>query len=171
MNKKPLQIEKLSACYRIRRLYREDIPMLLQLCKGNPLYYFHRKEEASEALIIQDMTELPPDKTYDDKYFFGFFEGDALIAAMDLIDGYPDAKTAYIGWFMMDKSRQGKGIGTEIISGVLSALKAQGFCRARLGFIKGNPESKAFWIKNQFAYAGYEVEADGYTIVAMERPL
>lgn len=43
------------------------------------------------------LVSLPPKVKIDDKYFVGYFESDKLIAVMDLIDGYPDKKTALLG--------------------------------------------------------------------------
>ena len=50
-------------------------------------------------------------------------------------------------------------------------LKAQGFRSVRLGRVKGNPESEAFWVKNQFTPTGIETDGGGYTIVVMQREL
>ncbi len=35
------------------------------------------------------MTALPPGKAMEDKWFVGFYDGDCLIAVMDLILNYP----------------------------------------------------------------------------------
>ena len=45
-----------------------------------------------------------------DKYFFGFFEREELVAVMDLVDGYPAQRTSYIGFFMMNPDYQGKHV-------------------------------------------------------------
>ena len=65
--------------------------------------------------VREDMEALPPGKTYEDKYFLGYYDGKRLIAIMDLIDGYPDDSTLYIGLSMTNMTIQGKGIGTSII--------------------------------------------------------
>ncbi len=61
------------------------------------------------------MTELPPGKTVEDKFYVGYFDADKLIAVMDLIIGYPEADTAYVGFFMTDTSVQNKGFGSCIV--------------------------------------------------------
>lgn len=50
-------------------------------------------------------------KTMADKFYIGFFDGAALVAVVDMILAYPNETTGYIGFFMVDKSRQGQGIG------------------------------------------------------------
>ena len=44
-----------------------------------------------------------------------------------------DADTAFIGFFMMNKSLQGRGVGTALVSEVLAYLTALGFAAVRLG--------------------------------------
>lgn len=63
------------------------------------------------------------------------------------------------------------GIGTSIITEVCLYLKKIGFTYVRLGYIKGNPQSEAFWIKNHFIKTGDEVQTDDYAIVVMQRTL
>ena len=40
---------------------------------------------ATAQSIVDDMNALPPRTTYDDKYYIGYFEGEKLVAVMDLI--------------------------------------------------------------------------------------
>ena len=71
-------------------------------------------------------------------------------AVMDLIDGYPDEESTFLGFFMMKKELQGTGNGSRIISGVMAYLKELGFVRCQLGIDKDNPQSNHFWRKNGF---------------------
>ena len=90
---------------------------------------------------------------------------------MDLILNYPNQETAFIGFFMMNKDFQGKGIGTEFFSVCSLRLKEEGYDYIRLGFAKGNQQSESFWLKNGFARTGVEVMQECYTIVVMEKAL
>ena len=117
------------------------------------------------------MTALPPGKTMEDKYYLGFYEGDGLIAVMDLILGFPKAETAFVGFFMMNKVYQGKGIGTALMEEMYAYLKDSGFQFVRLGFAKGNPQSEHFWMKNGFERTGVEVQNEGYVVVVLEKEL
>ena len=56
----------------------------------------------------------------------------------------------WIGLFMIDIKYQNKGIGSHIIGEVTEQLKLCGYLKVRLGVDKGNPQSFAFWTKNQF---------------------
>lgn len=53
------------------------------------------------------MEALPPNKSYDDKYYIGFFENDSLVASMDLVLGYPTEEITFIGFFMTNVQIKG----------------------------------------------------------------
>ena len=166
-----MELNRLSIKYRVKRIEKTDIPEVYMLCKSNPLYYEYCPPEVSIDSVKEELTALPKGKTLEDKYYLGFYENEILIAVMDLISKYPNEETAFIGFFMIDQQVQGKAIGTSIISEVCQYLKRIGFSYARLGYVKGNPQSEAFWIKNLFQKTGDEVQAEGYIIVVMQRTL
>lgn len=155
----------------VKQFTEEDIPDIYVLCKGNPTYYRYMKMEPTPENLRESMTALPRGMTMEDKLFAGFYQDGCLIALLDLIIGYPDSDTAFIGWFMMSKAQQGAGIGSAIVKDILDCLKKEGFSYVRLGYIKGNPESEGFWKKNGFLPAGVESKTDDYTIVVMKRRL
>ena len=167
-----LSISELSARYTVRRLTEADIPAILNVMEGNPLFYRYCGAGAapSAALIRQDMTALPPGKTMPDKYYLGFFQGDRLAAVMDLIDGYPTPDIAFIGFFMTNSALQGQGEGTRIISELSAALHRSGFSAIQLGIDKGHPQSTHFWKKNGFAVLR-EIPQNGGIILLAQRPL
>ena len=121
--------------------------------------------------IIEDMEALPPKKGCEDKHYIGFFREDTLVAVMDLIEHYPQQGTALLGFFAMNANLHGQGIGTDIISDSVAYLAQVGFQKVRLGIDKGNPQSKAFWLKNGFAFIGEEYESDDSTILVLERTI
>lgn len=140
----------LSKIYKVRRLTKSDINIILEVCSKNNIFYQYHPPMATRESIIEDMNALPPQKELKDKFYVGFFEEEKLIAIMDLILDFPKEKTAYIGFFMMRVEYQGKGIGTEIIMQALEYLKEVGYQKAELAIDKGNPQSERFWTKLQF---------------------
>ena len=86
---------------------------------------------------------------------------------MDLIDGYPDPKIAYIGFFMMDIRFQGRQLGSALIREVKDYLKRAGFSAVRLAIDKANPQSNHFWKKNGFEVIR-EVPRDEWTVLEAE---
>ena len=161
----------LAPGYAVRPLTEADIPAMLALCAGNPLFYQHCPPPPTAEGLAGDLAALPPGKAPADKHFLGFWREGRLAAVLDLIDGYPAADTAWIGLFMTARETQGKGEGTALIGCLLRRLRERGYARAGLAYAKGNPQSAAFWQKNGFAPTGREKDAGGYTAVVMERRL
>lgn len=69
----------------------------------------------------------------------------------------PVEKIAFIGFFMTDAEHQNQGVGSKIIREVCCQLKSLGCKKVRLGVDKGNPQSYAFWVKNQFSVINEDV--------------
>lgn len=65
------------------------------------------------------------------------------MAVMDFVYAYPDEETVFIGLFMVDQAYQRKGIGSHIVTEAL-AYFAKNFRKARLAYVKGNPQSQHF---------------------------
>ena len=164
-------IQSLSAQYNVRKLDESDANEVLELMKKNPLFFQHCPPMATRQSILEDMKALPPRTTYEDKFYVGYFLDGKLVAVMDLILKYPNENTAFIGFFMMNKDFQGKGIGTEIIEKCETFLRGNGYLYIRLGFAKGNPQSEAFWLKNGFRRTGVEDVQERYTVVVMEKDI
>lgn len=93
------------------------------------------------------------------------------MAIMDLVVGYPDQKTVFIGLLMVDKACQRKGIGSAILAEDSQALAALGFERLHLGWIEGNQEAGAFWQHNQFQVKGETTNGAGLPTVTAVRSL
>ena len=145
-----MEVELLSKTYAVRRILEKDIEDVYQLCSGNPMYYEYCPPFVTKEKIREDMFMLPPGKTAADKYFVGFYQDEKLIAVMDLIDGYPEKSIAFIGFFMTEKSIQHEGVGTAIVEEVCDYLTELHYASVRLAWVKGNPQSEHFWIKNGF---------------------
>ena len=165
-----IDISKLSKRYSVRILEEADIEMLVEICKQNTVFYEYTEARPTKENILDDMKATPSGITMDDKYYFGFFDDRELIAIMDLIDGYPKAEIAYIGFFMMNPQYQGKQIGTAIIDEVIDYLLSTGKTLVRLAIDKGNPQSTHFWKKNGFDVLS-EADVNGWTKLVAERKL
>ena len=154
--------------YQVRYLESADIPVVLKLMQGNPQYYRYCGGDAvpTEQGIRRDMAITPPNVAQEDKYYVGFFQNGTLTAVMDLIDGYPDSATAFIGFFMMRGDCQGAGEGSRIVSCLWEALKAAGCQRVRLGIDEGNPQSTHFWTKNGFQVVRRVPQKKGVVLLA-----
>ncbi len=157
--------------YEVRNLRETDVEDIYKLCLGNELYYKYCPPPVTEESILADMNALPPNKSKEDKHYIGFYDKDKLIAVIDLIDGFPDDKTAFIGFFMTDTSVQNNGVGSRIITELCEDLYSRDFSFVRLGWVKGNPQAEHFWKKNGFAETGETSETEEYKVVLAQRKL
>lgn len=78
---------------------------------------------------------------------------------------------AYIGWFMVNKDMQGKGVGSILIDKIMWMLKGIGFKNVMLGCIKDNAEAYGFWTEKGFEKIGKETDTGDYIILSMSKQL
>ena len=161
----------LSRSYSVRQLTVADYPAVYSLCSANPLFYEHCPPFISEEQFRADLLALPPRTTVQDKHYLGVFEGMRLCAILDLITDYPGTEIDFWGFFMLEKTRQGQGRGTALVSELCSALSGMGFRAVRLGWVRGNPQAEHFWKKNAFVPTGVTYDTNGYTVVVARREL
>lgn len=166
-----LPIAELAGEYAVRELTAADVPEMLRVARSNPLFYRYMRPDPTEENLAADLVALPPRRTLADKHFFGWFDGDRLVAMMDLIWHHPKPDMAFIGWFILDSTVQGRGLGRQLVSDVLAMLKRQGVTEVRLGRIEGNPQSGHFWHVCGFAENGLGYDTDGYHVVVMAKRL
>jgi len=143
-------INKFSNQYSVRFLKENDIDLVIDICNGNPLFYEYTIARPTKENLLEDMRLTPPGIDLKDKYYVGYFDNETLVAVLDLIDGWPSKEVAYIGFFMMNHSYQGKNIGSSIIKELSIYLKSLNVKYLRLAVDDGNPQSLHFWHKNGF---------------------
>lgn len=139
-----------SGRYLVAPLTEAELPAVLQLCRTNPFYYEKIGEVPSREGLLEELRLLPPGCSPGQKHFLGYYDGAGLMAILDLVDGYPTPDTAYLGLFMVDGARSGKGLGTALIGELCEALRQAGFHSVRLAYGKNNSQAARFWIKNGF---------------------
>lgn len=166
-----IKVNKISKTYRVRKLTYADADEVFALCEKNKLYYEYHPPFVTKNAIEEDMRALPPGKSEPDKYYVGFFDDSGLIAVADLITAYPNEQTVLIGFFMTAVRVQNKGVGSEIVKELCAFFKGDGFNSVRLGYVKDNPQSRAFWLKNGFVPTGEVFEKSDCTIAAAVRRL
>lgn len=164
-----MDIQKLSSKYQVRRLVTSDTEPILKLSQSNPTFFRYCPPTITRPVIRHDMTVIPPQKTQDDKFYVGFFEGENLVAMLDLVLRYPDKDTAWIGQFMVDAAYQGAGIGSSILQDVIQVLHDEGLKLIGVAYGKGDMQSEQFLLKNDFIKTETEIQEPDYVAVVMER--
>ena len=80
-----MELEALSKRFFVRALETEDVDIIYDLCSKNKLFYEFHQPFVTRESILDDRNALPPGKSKEDKAYIGLFDGDTLVAVMDLI--------------------------------------------------------------------------------------
>lgn len=69
-------------------------------------------------------SSLPDNKDYDDKFLYGLFDGDQLVACADVIRAYPLPETAEVGIVLVHGRKRRRGYGKYLIQDVEKVVTA-----------------------------------------------
>ena len=138
----------------LRPLEEGDLPLVFALYQRNT-FYNSVALEAPPTLesCREDLAALPPGRERRHKLFLGLFQESGLAAVLDLVEGYPEEGTLYLGLLELAGPLQGKGLGTHIFSALSQEAGAAGFQCIRLACLEENLPGLAFW-----AGMGFEEE-------------
>jgi len=118
----------------------------------NPEYFQLFGEIADDQSILKSMHTVPEGFGFADKLFIAFCQDSETIAAIDLLVGYPDKDTVWLGLFLMHGNIRGKGVGTTIVNGIIHAAQSDGFDNIQLGVMEANTGAVRFWKKMGFVH-------------------
>ena len=158
-------IQSLGTDFDVRRIGENEISAVYRLCKTNKRFYGYLGFVPTRESLTEIISEAENEDGDEKKYLVGFYDEGRLVAVLDLITSYPDAKSAFIGWFMVDGELQKQGIGSRIIADVRAALKGWGFTNIELGCVKENVEAISFWEGMGFKPTGEEKTVGKHTDV------
>src|SRR5262249_32429932 len=119
--------------------------------------YFHSVTgmPPGKAEAQSTFTALPPDKTYQDKFVYGFYAGSAMIGCADVIRGYPTRDKAVIGLLLLAEAWQRQGLGRAFAALIEQAIADwREITTLRLGVVKTNAGAMAFWRKLGYCETG-----------------
>ncbi len=157
--------------YAVRPLTSGDISALHALCLGNTGYYAHTSLRPTVEGLTADLTALPPGMTMRDKHFLGLFDEGGLLAALDVITGYPDRDAAWVGWLILRADSQGRGIGSAIAAALWRCLADHGYARVGLAVLEGNAGAWRFWQRQGFRPNGKSQTTDMGVVRPMTKRL
>ena len=81
-----MDIQQLSKQYTVRHLSPEDAAMIYEILRNHTIFYRYHPPLVTVESILDDMKALPPNKSYEDKHYIGFFQDTALLAVMVFIE-------------------------------------------------------------------------------------
>ena len=166
-----LDIGALGTGYDVRRLTEADVSDVFALAKGNRKFYRALGIRPSRARLTEIISDVPEGAGPNDKYIVGFYDGEDLVAVLDLITGYPQASEAFIGWFMVDADLQRRGVGSQIFADVRAAMQAQGYRSLEVACPEASEPGMAFWRAQGFEPTGQRDDTGDYPVVYLTRTI
>jgi uncharacterized protein len=134
---------------------RGEMADLQRVLEGAPRYAERITGVPPGPADAQSMyTILPEGKSYEDKFVYGIYEGDAMIGCADVIRGWPRADTTHIGLLLFAERHQRRGHGRAALAAIEQEARDWGAKRLRIGVVRTNEDVLAFWRACGFAPTG-----------------
>ena len=135
--------EELAA---LQRIFESDEDFALRVTGHPP-----GPADAQSTLMF-----VPEGSSPDDKAPFGVWAGDELVGVLDLLLRYPDDETVYLGLLLIDRDRQGQGIGAAACQALERDLLPRWpwVRRLRLSVVRTNEQVLGFWRRMGFTETG-----------------
>ena len=159
--------------YHIERskLTEHNLDEIFRICSGNPVYFEHMRETLCMEKLAELLTALPSGANPANKKNIGFHQQGRLVGYLELIESFPERDHVLIGFFIIEKTAQCKGLGSAVIDSVLAGYAEKGFKIAILSHASTDEKAKAFWLKNRFVATGEIDDCEDIELVVMERNL
>ncbi|WNG42690.1 GNAT family N-acetyltransferase [Archangium minus] len=140
--------------YRVHRISEEDAPIIRELgerCLDH--IELHYGSPPDPAQLVRDLlSDLPPDKTLEDKFGMGVFDGAGrLVGGIDVIRDYPEQREWYLGLMVLDPDHRNQGLGVRLFSALTQWLRQREAAYLRLAVSDHNEAGLRFWTRLGFA--------------------
>ena len=111
----------------------------------------HPAASAAQSMI----TALPPNKTYQDKFVFIAYCEEVPVGCIDLVRGYPDASTAWIGLLLINENLHRYGLGRLSYKKIEEQIRLwPEITNIMLSVVAKNSVAIPFWQKMGFSLTG-----------------
>ena len=154
----------------------EDITLAYQLYRSNAEYFQLVSGKApARQDVLDDKSACPLDVNPAQKKYGMYLAGESgdPVAVVDVLEGFPDPETYYIGLFLIDGSRHRTGLGRALYEQLEADARMGGFQRMRLGVVDTNHKARAFWKAMGFTWIKTVEstlhEDSGWTVEIMEK--
>ena len=117
-----------------------------------------RPEAASDLLEA-----LPPGRSHEQKLVLGLARGDGgpLVAVIDVVRDFPDAKDWFVGLVLIDPAERGRGIGAAVMGDLEAWFRQEGAVASYLAVLERNPDAQGFWIRQGYQLLDRRVRVTG----------
>lgn len=145
----------------IRELTQDDWNQVHTFCIENPGYFILESGPEADRRAAEDIYQsLPPGKTVEDKFIYGYFPESGLAGIAEGIRDYPQPGTWVIGLFIIAEGLRGQSHGKRFLQQLEVRLKGGGAGVSRIGVLDGNKGGMRFWESNGYCRTGEIKEMD-----------
>ncbi|KRM87403.1 GNAT family N-acetyltransferase [Lacticaseibacillus thailandensis] len=132
-----------------------DRHTVLDLYQGAAEYFRNNGDPYPDRAMVEHDRTARPDNVPADQKHFGILQlAGANIGVLDLLDGYPDAQTVYIGLLLLPAQYQHQGLGTRVVTGLAQHFAAAGRRQLRVAVVTTNQAVRSFWLERGFQVVG-----------------
>ena len=144
------------------RLGEPDRPRLEELCSSCTAFYeLIEGQSATEATAAEILGPLEPKYARGTKHVWGVEAHGKLIAAAELLQGYPSTHDWYIGLLLVNPEQRRKGIGSQLCASIMTWMAVHGATTVRLVVHQQNPGARQFWERQGFVIERELVKRSG----------
>jgi GNAT superfamily N-acetyltransferase len=133
----------------VRKVTAADAPAMQALFARDLDYWLHVEGaplRPDEALLSFD--DRPPSVPIDRKHVFLIDD----VALLDMLEGYPDEHTWFLGLIFLAPEVRGRGLGTRLIEAVCDHARARGARALRLAVAHVHPEARRLYDRLGFRF-------------------
>ncbi len=121
-------------------------------------------------------SELPPGRSAEDKFCGALLEGEDWVGCVDIVRGWPDARTAIIGLLLLVPAARGRGVGEAALQRIEQQVGGwPGIDTLRVAVAASNAGALPFWRRMGFVAVGepkpWTQGVVTTTVQPMQRPL
>lgn len=163
---------KQTSAYHFEKITPHNQKDALAVYRQNLDYFALTAEVPSLASVAQDQATCPPQLDLEQKHFFLVTFENRPMAVVDLLTGYPEDASGYLGLLLIAEHRQGHG--QKILAQLEDWLRDQGFQRLELGVLAHNTPALAFWTAQSFHPCGKSsvlLNQQSYTVIKFAKNL
>ena len=134
-----------------RDLRNDDAKMLDEFIIANRDFFETLTPNWATEYTGENILASPTGIKQTDRHLWGIFDGEKLIAIIDLIANFPSQKTWSLGQFIIDKNYRLKGIGIYLYDRVQTYILLNSDCGSiRITVPTSNTVAMQFWKRNGF---------------------
>ena len=134
----------------VRPFEDRDVPPLQTLFDADPEFF--QAINGRDIPVGEIRAALPLGRTIEDKFFFAITQGDSIAGMIDIIRGYPEPTTWFLGFLFLAKDARGAGAGRRALHALYDWVRAQGGTALRLGVVEGNTRARWLYATEGFVF-------------------